>query len=160
AEQPAGTRLVAIRETADGLFSCADDFVQRIDAPGKGTVTIHAARYGQPFAGATVALGLQAPQSGLGIGDPNAPNQPTAPIPAIGTPPKALTVPASMPTGPDGCAHLEIDVTSPGNPRGYLDGQIYLISYALDGEAANAHPQFDVIVVHARDGYTVPDKPA
>jgi len=41
------------------------------------------------------------------------------------------------------------------NPRGYLDGQIYLIKYALNREPANSHSQMELIVVHARDSCIV-----
>jgi hypothetical protein len=159
AEQPPGTNLVAIRENAEGLLSCAEEFVQRIDPPAKGGLVVHTAQYGKPLAGAKVALSLLPPQSGVGIGDPNAPNQPKAPIPDIGTPREALSFPGSVASARDGRAGIEIVVKSLNSPRTYLDGQIYLIAYAIDGEPANAHPQFDFIVVHARDSYAVPVKP-
>jgi hypothetical protein len=75
AEQPVGTNLVAIRENTDGLFSCAEDFVQRVDAPGKARLTVYAAQYGKPLANAGIALSLLPPQSGIGGGGRNAPNQ-------------------------------------------------------------------------------------
>jgi hypothetical protein len=159
-EQPPGTNLIAIRENADGLMCCAEEFVQRIDSPNKGKLVVHAAQYGKALPGAKVELTLQPPQSGVGIGDPNAPNQPTAPVPDIGTPPEALSFPASVTSAADGNASVEVIVKSLDNPRKYLDGQIYLIAYALDREQPNSHPQFDLIVVHARDAYAVPAKAA
>ena len=160
AEQPPGNNLVAIRENADGLMSCAEEFVQRIDSPAKGGLVVYTAQYGKLLAGAKVALSLLPPQSGVGVGDPNAPNQPKAPVPDIGTPPEALSFPASVTSATDGRANIEFVVKSPNNPRTYLDGQIYLIAYAIDDEPPNAHPQFDFIIVHARDSYAVPTKPA
>jgi hypothetical protein len=160
-EQPQGTDLIAIRENEKGLFCCAEEFVQRIDSPAKARVVIHAAQYGKPLIGAKVALTLQPPQSGVGIGDPKAPNQPTATIPTIGKPPEALSFPASVRSDKDGRAHVDIAVSALEKPpRGYLDGQIYLISYAINGEPTNAHPQYEFIIVHARDGYDAPAKPA
>jgi hypothetical protein len=160
AEDPVGTNLIAIRENADGLLSCAEEFVQRLDSPAKSSLVIYTARYGKPLPGAKVLLSLQPPQSGVGIGDPTAPNQPKAAVPDIGTPPEAVSLPASVTSDADGRASLEIVVKSPNNPRKYLDGQIYLIGYAIAGEPPNAHPQFDLIVVHARDSYAAPAKPA
>lgn len=159
AEQPADTTLVAIRENSDGLMSCAEEFVQRIDTPGQGKLVVHTAQYGKPRS-AKVALSLQPPQSGVGIGDPNAPNQPKATVPDIGAPPAALSFPATVTSDNFGRANVEIDVKPLSNPRGYLDGQIYLIGYGIDAEPPNAHPQFDFIVVHARNSYVAPAKPA
>jgi hypothetical protein len=160
AEQPAGTNLIAIRENNNGLFCCADDFVQRIDAPGKSTAVIHTAQYGRPLPGAKITLRLQPPQSGVGGGDAKAPNQPQAVIPDIGTPPDGLSFPATLITDADGRAGVEIAAKALEKPpRGYIDGQIYLISYGIDGEPTNAHPQYDFIVVHARDTFDAPAKP-
>jgi hypothetical protein len=160
AEDAAGTNLIAIRENANGLSSCAEEFVQRVDSPAKTSVVIYTAQYGKPLPGAKVLLSLQPPQSGVGIGDPTAPNQPKAAVPDIGTPPEAVALPASVTSGADGRASVEIVVQPLNNPRKYLDGQIYLIGYAIDGEPPNAHPQFELIVVHARDSYAAPGKPA
>ena len=160
-EQPAGTNLIAIRENDNGLFCCAEDFVQRIDAPGKSTTVIYSAQYGRPLKGAKIALSLQPPKSGVGGGDAKAPNQPQAVIPEIGTPTDGLSFPATLISDWDGRADVEIVARALEKPpRGYVDGQIYLISYGIDGEPANAHPQYDLIAVHARDSYEVPAKPA
>lgn len=160
-EQPAGTNLIAIRENDNGLFCCADDFVQRIDAPGKSTTAIYAAQYGRPLNGAKIALRLQAPRSGVGGGDAKALNQPQAVIPDIGTPPDGLSFPATLISDADGRVDVEIAARALEKaPRGYIDGQIYLISYGIDAEPTNAHPQYDFIVVHARESYDVPAKPA
>jgi hypothetical protein len=160
AEQPPGTNLVAIRENANGLLCCAEEFVQRIDSPGKGSLVAHTAQYGKPLPGAKVELTLQPPQSGVGGGGDDAPNQPKAPIPDIGTPAEALTFPASITSDKSGRANVEIVVKPLNTPRGYLDGQIYIIQYGVDGEAPNAHSQLEIIVVHARDSYAMPAKPA
>ncbi|MEH3062532.1 MAG: hypothetical protein PGN33_07075 [Methylobacterium radiotolerans] len=167
AGQADGTDLIAIRESEGGLFSCAEEFVQRIDAPlgaadppGRGTVVVHAARFGKPLRDAEIVLTVVPPQDGVGGGGRGAPNQPTATIPTIGQPATALDVPARVRSGEDGRAAVDIAVGPLGNPRGYVDGQIYLVAYAIDGEAPINHPQFDLIAVHARDGYAVPAKPA
>jgi hypothetical protein len=160
AEQPLGTNLIAIRENDNGLLCCAEEFVQRIDSPGKASIVIHTAQYGKPLA-VEVALTLQPPLSGLGVGGADAPNQPKAPVPDIGKPPEALSFPATVLSEKDGRAHVDITVSALEKPpRGYLDGQIYLISYAIGAEPPNAHPQFDYIIVHARDSFVAPAKPA
>jgi hypothetical protein len=160
AEKPPGTTLIAIRENADGLMSCAEEIVQRVDTPGKGSSVIHAAQYGKPLAGAKLSFSLLPPQKGVGGGDPNAPNQPKAPYPVIGVPQDAISFPASLTADKSGRARVDIAVSALQTPRTYLDGQIYLVAYGIDGEPANGHPQFDLIAVHARDPYTAPAKPS
>lgn len=159
-DEPAGEKRIAIRENKSGLFSCAEEFVQRIDAPGSGKLTIYAAQFGRPLAGARVVLNALPTQSGWGGANPEGPNPPKAEIPATCTPAEALSFPASVTTDADGRAAIEIVVKSPGNPRGYLEGQIYVIRYGIDGEPPNAHAENDAIVVHVRDAFDVPEKPA
>jgi len=79
----------------------------------------------------------------------------------IGTPPDALSIPNSITSDGHGRAQLDIAVKAlDPSARGYVDGQIYLIQYRIDAESPNAHPQLELIVVHARDSYTAPVKPA
>jgi hypothetical protein len=163
AEQPAGQNLIAMRESANGLFSCAEEFVQRIDSPGKGRLTVHTAQYGKRLAGAKVVLQGMPAQSGWGGGDPRSPNQPKAKIPDTCTPAAGLHFPGSVTADAKGRAPIEIEAKLTGainNPRGYIDGQIYAIIYGIEGEPANAHPQFDFIMVHARSAFPVPAKPS
>src|SRR5262249_37433540 len=61
AEQPSGTNLFAIRESADGLFSCAEEFVQRIDSPDKSSVVVHTAQCWKALPAANCQLSLLRP---------------------------------------------------------------------------------------------------
>jgi hypothetical protein len=162
AEQPPGTIVVAIRENVDGLFSRAEEFVQRIDSPGKGRLTIHAAQYGRPFPGAKIVLEGLAKQSGWGTGDPTTPNQPKAEIPDTCTPADGLSFPSAVTTDASGRADVVVEAKL-GNesPRKYVDGQIYVINYRIEGESDTAHAaMLEVIAVHARNAYAAPAKPA
>ena len=49
--------------------------------------------------------------------------------------------------------------TSPGNPRGYIDGQVYLIDYRIPGQSNTARSSFDYIALHVRDDFDVPADP-
>jgi len=160
AEQPDGTSRIAIRESANGLFSCAEEFIQRIDAPGNGRVTISTAQYGKPLGGASVVLSMLPPQQGFVEANPSDPNPPKASIPDMYTPADALNIPTTVTSDQEGRATIDLRATSPGNPRRYLDGQIYAIRYRLDVEASNAHAPYDLIVVHVRDSFDVPKNPA
>ncbi len=160
--QPAGSGgpVVAIRETQDGLFLCAEPSVLRIDAGGSKSTTIFAAKYGKRVAGVQVNTTQQGPQEGAGGGIPNEIDPPKADIPVMGTPEDAVILPSSAPTtGPDGRAELTVQTKAPNNPRKYLDGQVYLIQYGASGQPTTAYNQFDYIAVHVRDAFEVPAKP-
>jgi hypothetical protein len=150
----AGHGIVAIRESADGLFVCAEPAVHRIDAGGSSSFTIHASRYGTALAGAGIRLDQvgRVPGQG-GSGPTNDPSPPSAPIPDIGFPEDRLRLDAGCTTGPAGTAVVTMSTTvdGPGRPRGYIDGQIYLVDYRLPGQSDTARQPFDFVVVHARD---------
>jgi hypothetical protein len=50
-------------------------------------------------------------------------------------------------------------VSDPGRPRGYLDGQIYLVTYLLEGQSPIQQHQLDLVVLHVRDAFTAPGRP-
>jgi hypothetical protein len=157
------TVRVVLRETFGGMLVRADDAVLRVDADPAAavpaTVRCWAARWGEPLDSTTIAVSLLPPIPGLGSGPPNDPNPPTAPIPLIGTPQEAMTVPATAVTDARGCAELTLTIRDPQRPRGYLDGQIYLIGYQLPEQDPAQQHQFDLVVVHVRDGFTAPVQP-
>lgn len=149
---------IAIRETTGGLFVGAEPIVHRIDAPGESAATIYAARYGAPVANAAVAVSQLGDMPGQG-GDGN-PTFPPAPIPDIGVPADKFKLPGSVQTNGKGKAALRFSAQDPGNPRKYLDGQLYLIDFRLPGQGNQARSQFDYIVVHVRDAFTPPAQPS
>ncbi|MEV4075049.1 hypothetical protein [Nonomuraea fuscirosea] len=138
--RPDGSRLVVSREIADGLYVRADDFVHRVEAGARATVTLHARRRGAPAAGLTIHLA-----SAQGPGS-------------------VLTGPATVETGPGGTATVTLDAADPGNPRGALDGIVEQVGYGprlaadgtLDLDGTGLDPSFDVIVAHVRDAHVPP----
>lgn len=156
-----GTFKVMIRETIAGLFLRADDFEARMDPPTIGRVaadrTLYARRYGQALPDAPVTVGLLAKQSGGGGGYGF--NQPTAPIPDVNWPSYAVRVRVPRTTGRDGAAPVTFHAADPRNPRGYIDGQIYMFSYVFDIDGGSPMPQLDLFVLHVRDAVDVPDQP-
>jgi hypothetical protein len=147
---------IAIRETLDGLFVEAEPTMHRIDAPGSSTATLRTLRYGLPVAGAQLSirqLGRMPNQGGGPQPDPS------TPIPDIGLPTEALRLAPSVVSEADGTATLDISATDPGNPRTYLDGQVYLIDFRVPGQGNQARSSFDYIVVHVRDAFTAPPDP-
>jgi hypothetical protein len=99
--------------------------------------------------------------SGMGAGPPDDPDPepPVAPVPDIGVPPEAVELPPSIVTDADGRAELPLTVRDPGRPRRYLDGQVYVITYSLDGQSREQRHRFDLVVLHVRDAYAAPARP-
>lgn len=161
ADPPGDRGLVAIRESGSGLVVCAEPTDHRIDAGGSSTAVLTVRQWGRPLPNTTIALRQMGRIPGQGGGSDNDANPPKAPIPDIGVPPEGLVVPASATTGPDGSATITLSTPAagPGNPRGYLDGQIYLVDYRFTDHASPARQQFEFLVVHARDAYPVPAQP-
>ncbi|ALG74955.1 hypothetical protein VY88_25670 [Azospirillum thiophilum] len=160
-----GFGIVAIREAQDGLYVCAEPLVHRIDGAGRAESLVYATRYGQPVPGAAIAITQMGriPGQGGGFGV----DQPTAEIPDMGVPEAAVSfeVEGGAATGGtiladgNGVARLGIATRSPGNPRGYIDGQIYLIDYRVPGQSNTARSSFDYIALHVRDDFDVPADP-
>ncbi|WP_434624937.1 hypothetical protein [Azospirillum sp. B2RO_4] len=160
-----GYGIVAIREAQDGLYVCAEPGVHRIDGAGRAESLVYATRYGQPVPGASIAITQMGriPGQGGGFGV----DQPSAPIPDMGVPEAAVTF--TTDSGPatggtitaneNGVARMEIATQSPGNPRGYIDGQVYLIDYRIPGQSNTARSTFDYVVLHVRDDFDVPADP-
>lgn len=128
------------RETHDGVFARADDFVFRLDAGATAEAHVHVRRFGKPIANRPVyfdAASSNALQSA------------------------ALDVR----TDASGVARVELASRDPGNPRGVIDGQIVTISYGVRGSPGAVDPgdsgldALDVLVAHVRDAYTIPDAP-
>jgi hypothetical protein len=114
-------------ESPGGIYVRADAFVFRL-APGEAVdVELFATRFGLPYAGAQITAAEDA--SGLqgGQGDPTP-----------GDPPSALSFDGTLaPAGADGTATLRITASDPGNPRDYIDGQVYGVRPALADEPAS-----------------------
>jgi hypothetical protein len=152
--------LVAIRETPNGLFTGAEPFVLRIDpnndAPVTATTKLYATAYGQPATFADIQVAQTGEMDGLGTGSAGVL---LAPVPAAGIPMSALNFPSGLAAGADGTAVLQIQATPPNNPRGYIDGQLYNITYQQAGQARSAFGPFEVIAIHLRNAYPVPETP-
>jgi len=157
----AGEFDVLVQETLGGLYVRADDCVVRLD-PGKSAgVALYASRYGHPLPGAAVVTSVNTGFMG-GTGAGNQPLHPPVKTPQIGTPADAITYPASLTTDATGVATLAIAAgpSGPGNPRGYIDGQLYGIGYQLGDPAAQTPTnQWDFISVLAFSPTDVPAQP-
>jgi hypothetical protein len=100
------------------VYVRADQFVYRLSPGDSVNVSLYATRYGAPYAQAQV----------IPVVDPSGLQGPTPPV---GLPATAIHLPPSLTTDRNGRATLTITVSAPGNPRQYIDGQLYGVRPAL-----------------------------
>lgn len=152
-----------LQENYDGLHARADEFTFRLQPGDSVNAEIHATRYGQPLANARLFVFHDS--SGL---QPAAnPNHPHATPPQFGVPKKALRFARTLKTDARGRAVVTIKSSPPGNPRGYIDGQVYGIRYILaalyeridkGGWTFGWNPS-DFLSVLVFDAYEAPENP-
>jgi hypothetical protein len=115
------TPTVGVSEPPDGLYVRADQFVFRLN-PGESR---HAVLYATQF-------GLNV----ITIADPSQlqpqTSMPGRAAPPVAVPADAVTFPYCVVTDAKGIAKLPIRTKNPGNPRGYIDGQVYGIRPMLE----------------------------
>jgi hypothetical protein len=154
---------VAIRESYGGFWARADNFVQRLDAAPSGWVSsdvdIWAMRWGAPWAGAPLAFTMQPIQGQGGTDDPNEVRPPQTVIPDNNLPLDKVRLPPTAQGGADGKVKLTYWAADPGNPRGYIDGQIYQFNYAPVVAGGSPTPPVELIAVHVRDAFVPPAIP-
>ena len=114
-----GQSPVAISEPSSGEFVSADQVVWRLEPGEHAEVALYATRFGQPYPNARVIAIFDNSQIG-GTG------------PAVGVPVDGLEFPARVTTDRDGRATLQITARDPGNPRPYVDGQVYGVRPMLE----------------------------
>lgn len=152
-------QLIA-REAVEGFMLRADNFVQRLDSGDSATVNLYAYQWGSLQQGVNVSVSIQ-PETQALFG-PKQTNDDTAniPVPWINTPAEGLTLGTPAVTNANGVTTLSITGNSINNPRVYVDGQVYYISYQNNPVTVdNAAYGMDAIYVHLRDDYTAPANP-
>lgn len=114
---------VHVQESLGGLYVRSDNFVFRLNPGEQAEVELIASQYGQPLAQAAINLSPT-----YGTIDNGADSEPP-----VCTPADAIGFPPQITSNQDGKAHFSITASSsgPGNPRGYIDGQVYGIGYQL-----------------------------
>jgi len=143
-----------LREDADGTFVRADGFVFRLDPGVPATTKLYATRFGAPASGQRIDLtadnsAMEGQQKqGFGLG------------PQVGTPTDVLSFPDSVVIGEDGSAEVTLSGSDPGNPREYIDGQLYGIRFDWHGADLGAYVEDTVntLSVLLWSGYTPASK--
>ncbi len=116
---PGGQPAPAVSEYPTGVYVRADQFVFRLNPGHKVEVRLFATQYGLPYRGARI----------LAILDPS---QLQGPPPPVATPVNAIVVPARVVANTKGIATIPISAKDPGNPRGFIDGQVYGVRPMLE----------------------------
>lgn len=132
----AAPAVICPREAPGGHHVRADQFVFRADPGDVINVEIYVSTFGRPT-DAEVDIGLDPMNSYLTVLQPQraTPGVPGpaglgAPLPS--QPASALAFPSKV-RAAGGRAYLTIASFDPGNPRGYIDGQVYTVPPTLAG---------------------------
>jgi hypothetical protein len=152
-----GIQTILLAEALDGMWVRADQFVFRLNPGDKANTTFYLTTFGQRTANQEISLGY----------DPSQMQGQTTqgPIPGpspAGQPTSALTFPLSISTGPDGTVELPIQAADPGDPRAYIDGQVYGVTY---GPGSTAPPvgsignPSQILNALVWSGYEIPETP-
>jgi hypothetical protein len=151
----AGSAVVAV-EGSDGLHVRADDFVYRMSANDKQTVSLRVSRFGQPLPNASISVAFDPSQLQ---------RRPTDPV--VNAPPAGVSFLSSIMADANGIAALKLSAGSIAEPRKfpdgkYIDGQVYGVRYTLPESDPNAGGYFDpadFISVLVWTDYPVPNDP-
>lgn len=154
-----GKMIVYGREAVDGWYMRCDQNVLRIDPGDTLESDFYVYQWGQPASNVTVSIALQPQQSGGGGGSNKDPAPPKAAIPDINFPADAMQVSGNFKTDQYGRSTVRFTGSDPENPRKYLDGQLYLYTYSIEG-INNLEQYFnDTVMVHLRDAFNLPSQP-
>ena len=148
-----GENEILIQENSIGAFVRADKFVFRLNPGEEAEVQLYATVFGKPAANQLITL-VQDPASVNNMQSP--PNPDSIPI---GTPPSALQMPSTVTTDAQGRASFKLTASDPGNPRQFIDGQVYGVRY-IWGEQEPPdynHDPTSFVSVLAHDSYTYED---
>ncbi len=153
-----GEYMVIARESINGYYVRADDFVNRLDYLQVNDINFYAYQWGEALKNTKIDISLDKPTSIT----PKGPNNPISEIPGNNYPQDGLTFEQQIVTGSNGHAILKLKGNRIDSPRVYLDGQIYTLNYALNGiqnDPAKGPMSNDNIYVHLRDYFEVPEQP-
>lgn len=141
---PGGARTVLLQENSQGLSLRADQFVFRLN-PGvettpdfprgeTATVEVYVRKFGKVAGteGLEVALTLLDEAAAIQYTEGTLGTSGTAGIRNLSVPQDALQIdPPKAAVDSQGIARFKLTGTNPGNPRQYVDGQIYFVRYGL-----------------------------
>ncbi len=124
---PGGVATVAVSEPPGGEYVRADRFVFRMSPGDHAQTALYATQFGAPYASARIIVLFEPSQLQAQAGSPD-----LGPAPRVATPVDAIGYPALLTTDERGMAVLPLAASDPGNPRGYIDGQVYGLRPVLE----------------------------
>lgn len=148
--------ILYARETPDGWYVRADQNVRRLDVGQELTTDFYVYQWGKPSPKQQVQTHLLAPIPGMGGSGVHNAYTPKAKIPLINKPAqgfKAPEVSTPAPTDDNGKTSVTLTGNDPGNPRVYLDGQIYWYGYGIQGVSQLDQYSLDFIFTHQRNAF-------
>jgi hypothetical protein len=158
-QENSGTVTVLATESEGGWYIRADQNVQRLDPGDSESTDLYVYRWGMPAAGKQVKVTLDPKVTGAGGAGQGEKDPPKAPIPPNNVPKGKVNITTPSLTDTYGKTSVLLTGIDPENPRKYIDGQIYLHSYSIDGVSKLSTYFNDKIIVHLRDAFTVPQNP-
>ncbi|RAJ04246.1 hypothetical protein LX64_03126 [Chitinophaga skermanii] len=147
-------QLVA-RESVDGYYLRADNFVLRMDADSTAAVTLYAYQYGKPLSNTNITVAMEAPTPCTPVSDKN----PISYIPGINFPQDGIKFSPGATGDLNGKTSIGLLAQRIFKPRDYIDGQIYLFDYQFEGQEPDPAFGVESIYVHLRDYFPVPAQP-
>ena len=156
-QPPALASPPLLAEASNGAFLRADRFVFRLNPGDSATTKLYATTFGERSPSQQISLGYDPT-----VMQGQVTQGPLSGPPNVGTPASALQFPTSITTGADGTAELQLKAGDPGNPRVYIDGQVYGVTYQLGpapppiGSVQNGNQFLSALVFSA---YQVPAEP-
>lgn len=162
---------VCIMETPYGLEVRAEQFAFRLDpndpAANQLESTVYAAKYGKRIANPQLSISINPPMADDQNGDcpPSIPleTNPQAAMPTNNIPTLAIQMTINQDPIQNQNGKVTVTFNGPqtmGIPRGYMDGQLYSISYNFAGDEQAVQQQFDCFAVLVFSSFEAPAVPA
>ncbi|MCL1126904.1 hypothetical protein [Shewanella surugensis] len=146
---------ILLSENPEGLFLRADQFVFRMNSGtahlkrggenqpdvygNEVTVNIYARQFGKPLAHTEITLALLSEEQAFLYTNQTLGTGGTLGLVNISIPQNALNFDATVTTDLEGKASVTVKANNPGNPRAYIDGQVYFLSYNFKNEDYQGH---------------------
>ncbi len=156
-----GRQTLLCAEPDDGYRVRADQFVFRMNPDDVQEVTFYATKFGQRAPGTEISIEFDST-----IMKDQATQGPIPGPQKVGEPTSAVKLESkTFVAGDNGVATLKITATpeGPGNPRGYIDGQVYGLAYRHGptpppvGQQTNTSEIVNLLVF---DDYKIPENPS
>lgn len=145
-------QTILLQENGQGYYLRANQFVFRMN-PGVATnveqprgktqnVEIYVRQFGQPVANTPINISLMPSLEAADYTNNTLGTGGSSGLVNMSVPTTALSFPAQVTTDAQGIARFTLEASDPGNPRGYVDGQIYFLRYRFaDPALASSYVQ-------------------